>query len=168
MLSKIFRVFGIRTKPMVPLSAHDIVTRSRHASKTIEWSRNKRLTIYNPPFWGIHHLFIDPDLHHALIALKEDGNSFVFYVNSQGAERWEKYDENLNMCDCGIVENQALTWLIYEDYVIYNGAMLPATNAPYHWGRVIDNQPFYASINEKWASQGISEIRELAPSYAES
>ncbi|MDD2206944.1 MAG: hypothetical protein WCQ97_09340 [Aminobacterium sp.] len=168
MLSKLLRIFGIQKKSTVPLSASDIVRRARDAHKVTEWSRAKRLTVFNPPFWGIHHIFIDSNLKHSLIALKEDGSAFIFLGNTYGPERWEKYDENLNKVDGGIIENQSLTWLIYQDYVIYNGSMLPATDAPYHWGRVIEVDSFDKHIDDQWISKIIPELKELALSYIKS
>jgi hypothetical protein len=161
-LSKILNIFGIHPKKLVPLSAADIVQRSREANHVLEWSRGKKLTIFNPPFWGIHHIFIDHKLQHGMICVKQDHSAFVFYGNAYGPYRWEKYDDDLNVIDRGFIETQELTWLIYQDYIIYNGPMLPATNKPYHWGRVIHVDSFSEEIDKTWALHIIPYIKETA------
>jgi len=35
-----------------------------------------------------------------------------------------------------------IRWNFYADYAIYRGSLLPPTNAPYHWGKVIEIRDF--------------------------
>lgn len=153
---------GARRKK-VPLSTAEIIRRGIRSNEILEWAKGKRLTIFNPPFWGIHHAFIDRELVHALICLKEDRSAFVFLGNSTGATTWVSYDQEQNPLEENFISEEKLHWNFFEDYVIYRGSLLPATTDPYHWGKVIGSSDFKEKISPDWINMQIKKlIRECS------
>ncbi|MCF7935757.1 MAG: hypothetical protein K9L28_05425 [Synergistales bacterium] len=138
----------------------DIIKRAPYSQKTLEWSRNKRIVVYNPPFWGLHDIFVDSGLVHAVVCIKEDHTAFVFYGNSTGASEIAKYNENQELLSSEELKPGHVEWTVYADYVLYRGSALPPTRAPYHWGNVIRTYPFEERIDSAWAPGVIRSLIE--------
>ena len=158
MFWKILSMLFGKKKKKRPISATEIIKRGPRSSEYIEWSRNKRIRVFNPPFWGIHDIFVDADLPHAVFRLKEDNSSFVFIGNSNCALNFTHFDPFQNKVETRILEEGQLLWQIYNDFVIYRGDLLPPTTEPYYWGKVIGTSPFNETINEKWILQNLKEL----------
>lgn len=145
-------------KKRVPLSTAEIIRRGMRSEEIIQWSGKKSFTIFNPPFWGIHQAFIDKDLAHAVICLKEDRSAYVFLGNTAGALRWASYDPQQRITEENALQEGELSWNFYEDYVIYRGSLLPPTSDPYYWGKVIGQNPFEETITPSWIIEQIRKI----------
>ena len=159
----IWKILRGAKKKTVPLSTPEIIRRGLLSDKILEWARGKKLTIFNPPFWGIHHVYIDKDLCHAIICIKENRTAYVFLGNSTGASSWVSYDPLQKPLEENFISEEMLQWNIFDDYVIYRGSLLPATRDPYHWGKVIECQVFKENITSDWIADQIRElIREFS------
>ena len=142
-------LFGKRHRKR-PVSATEIVKRGPRMEQYIEWSKNKHIVVFNPPFWGIHDIFVDSELQHAVFCLKHDRSAFVFLGDSFKAVSFTLFDSNQEPIETTILEEGNLSWTIYDDYVLYRGTLLPASTEPYYWGKVAGTAPFEGRINEKW------------------
>ncbi len=159
----VWKILRGAKKKKVPLSTSEIIRRGLHSHEILEWAREKRLTIFNPPFWGIHHVYIDEQLCHAVICIKENRTAYVFLGNSTGASSWVSYDPLQKPVEENFISEEKLQWSIFDDYVIYRGSLLPATRDPYHWGKVIECQSFKEKITPVWIADQIRElIREFS------
>ncbi|MGC9372984.1 MAG: hypothetical protein ACP5DY_06650 [Thermovirgaceae bacterium] len=149
MLSRLFR------KHRPPITPDEISARAARLDRFIEWSRGKRLLVFDPPFWGFHDIFVDEDLRYAMVSLKETGEAFVFTGDSKGARRVRKYSpgalpESEESLDAGTLE-----WIIYDDFVVYYGPFLPVSRSPYYVGKVASVFPFKKAITDEWEREVI-------------
>nr|HPI99035.1 hypothetical protein [Synergistales bacterium] len=111
-------------------------------------------------FWGIHDIFIDEDNNVTIFCLKADRSSFVFSGEYEGARSWKRYGENLKVLEEDALEPGALSWVIYDDYVLYRGSLLPPTAEPYYWGKIIEALPFRASFTDPWVEETLVSLRQ--------
>ena len=133
----------------LPITPYEIIERIKDAPQLLEWSKNKHFTISGPYFWGTHHLFIDGNLKHVLILLKDDLTTHVFVGHPTGANIWEKYDKNLNILFSKTISNDSVEWKFYRDIALYKGKLLPPKengDEPY-WGWVINTERYEGHLN---------------------
>lgn len=149
LLSRLFR------KPRPPITPEDISARAARLDRYIEWSRRKRLLVFDPPFWGFHDIFVDGDLRHAMVSLKETGEAFVFTGDYKGSRRVRKYSPGAVPESEETLETGMLEWIVYDDYVIYFGPFLPVSRTPYYVGKVASVFPFKKAITDEWEREVI-------------
>ncbi|HPI97246.1 MAG TPA: hypothetical protein PLV56_00770 [Synergistales bacterium] len=154
------KIFGKEKKRNRPITATEIVKRGMKMDFYREWSRAKQLRVFNPPFWGIHDIFIHQDNSVRIICLKADKSSFVFYGEFEGAHSWKRYDHGLKVIEEDFLEPGNLSWVIYDDYVLYRGSLLPPTEEPYYWGKIIEILPFNSSFDDTWVEKTLISLRQ--------
>lgn len=143
-----------------PISPFEVIRRIPDIPRILEWSRKKHLTVSGPEFWGIHHIYIDDDLDHAVFCLKADLTTHVFIGIPTEAKEWRKYDENVNLLFSKPLGNESLQWKIYEDVVLYRGRMLSPKSIPEepYCGEVVRVETFIDDITDEWI---VCEIKKL-------
>lgn len=152
LLSRLFK------KPRPPITPEEISERAADLDSYIEWSRGKRLLVFDPPFWGFHDIFVDHELRHALVSLKETGEAFVFTGNYKGPHRVRKYSPGAVLESEEPLETGMLEWIIYDDYVVYHGPFLPVSRFPYYFGKVAATFAFDYEITDTWEHEIISQL----------
>ncbi|MBN1333767.1 MAG: hypothetical protein JW971_08370 [Synergistales bacterium] len=153
-------LFGKEKRRNRPISATEIVKRGVKLDFYREWSREKQLRVFNPPFWGIHDIFIDQHYAVRIICLKADRSSFVFSGEYEGAHSWKRYSDDLRVLEEDSLEPGDLSWVIYDDYVLYRGPLLPSTTEPYYWGKIIEVVPFGGSFDGPWVEKTLVTLRQ--------
>jgi len=153
-------VAGLFKKPWPPITPEEISKRAVKLETYAEWSRCKRLLVFNPPFWGFHDLFIDENLNHALVSLKESGEAFVFTGDVKGARGIRKYSPGPVFDSQEAIGPGMLEWIVYDDFVVYHGPFLPLSRSPYYVGKVAAHFPFHGNISEKWELEVIPDLLE--------
>jgi hypothetical protein len=144
----------------IPITPFEVFKRIKDIPKILDWSKKKHLTVSGPEFFGIHHIYIDNFLKHAIFCLKADLTTHVFIGILIRANEWRKYDKNLELLFSKQLSNNSLEWKIYKDIVLYRGRMLPPKRIPAepYWGEVVAVETFNGDINDQWI---VSKIREL-------
>jgi len=140
LLGKLFK------RRKLELTPKDIALRAPKLDEYEQWSKNKRLLIFNPPFWGFHDIFVDEELNYALICIKETKEAFVISGNAKGGEKILKYGPNLDLESEEDLAPGLLEWIIYDDFVIYRGPFLPIGKDPYYIGKVAATFSFNKKI----------------------
>jgi len=133
----------------------------------LEWSRNKHLRIFNPPFWGIHDMFIDSNNDIRVICLKADGNSYIFFGGPSEARGWKRYDSQGRLEEEKLLDSGELSWVVYDDYILYRGILFPPSTEPYHWGKIIKSFPFSDSFSEEWIRTVLASLKNYYASPPE-
>jgi len=144
----------------MPISPSEVMKRTSEMEKILEWCKKKHLTISGPEFWGTHHIFITDKLKHAVICLKSDFTTHVFMGDPVKAVEYRKYEKNFDISHSKQLEKGVLEWKIYDDYVLYQGNMLPPKEIkkePY-WGEVVQVEEFNQDITDEWLVQKIREF----------
>jgi len=144
----------------IPITPFEVIKRIKDIPKILEWSKKKHLTVSGTDFWGIHHIYIDNFLKHAIFCFKADLTSHVFIGTPTKAKEWRKYNKDVNLLFSKQVNNDFLEWKIYKDIVLYKGKMLPPKGIPEepYCGEVMGVETFNNDINDQWI---ISKIKEL-------
>jgi len=155
------KLFGKDKRRNRPISAAEIVRRGVKLDFYREWSRGKHLRVFNPPFWGIHDIFIDKDNSVMILCLKADRSSFIFAGEYDGAHSWKRYNEEMRVMEEDSLEPGGLSWVIYDDYVLYRGSLLPSTTEPYYWGKIIEVLPFGGSFDDPWVEKTLLSLRQV-------
>ena len=140
-LGKLFK------RKKLPITPKDIMDRAPSLDKYIQWSRNKRILVFNPPFWGFHDIFVDSDLNHALVCIKESKEAFIISGNTKGGEKVFKFNSDLTLESEEELTPGLLEWIIFDDYVIYRGPFLPLGRDPYYIGKIAAAFPFTNKLN---------------------
>jgi hypothetical protein len=144
----------------IPITPYDVMARTKNMREILEWSRNKHLVVKGPPFYGVHHIYIDGSLKHLVILLKDDLTTHVFIGIPTHAEEWRKYDNSFNLLFKKPLSEKSFEWKVYKDLVLYKDKMLPPktpSGEPY-WGKVIAAEEWNGSISDKWI---VSKIKQL-------
>lgn len=145
----------------VPLSSWEIIKRTKNIPKTLKWLRNKHLVVSNPEFWGTHHIFIGDDLTHYIFLLKTDRTTHLFIGNPMEAQKWRKYDGNINLVLSEELKAHSLEWKLYKDYILYKGTMLPSKDIPEepYFGKIIQVEELpEINITDNWLIEKIKEL----------
>ena len=147
-------------KRSIPLSAAEIIRRGVHSEENLKLLMGRRLTIFNPPFWGIHHVFIDAGLTHTVVCLKSDGSTYVLTGNSERPLKLSCYGSKGEIIEETPLAEGKMQWNFYRDYAIYRGPFLPPTNEPYHWGKVIEIKEFDGFISPDRIRKEIGSLKD--------
>jgi len=144
----------------IPITPFELIKRINDVPQTLEWSKNKHLTISGPKFWGTHHIYIDNSLKHVMFCPKTDLTTHVFIGTLTEAVEWKKYNEDTKQTLSKQLDAGSLEWKIYKDLILYRGKILPPKETPAepYWGKVIGVEPFNHKINDEWI---VSTIQEL-------
>ena len=144
----------------VPITPFDMILRMKDIPEILQWSKKKHLVVSGPSFWGVHHIFIDENLCHVIICLKDDRTSHVFIGNESNAKKWRKYDKHYDLLFEQNLDDGVLEWKIYKDIVLYKGKMLPPKeiSAEPYYGALIDYEEFTEEISD---SMIVRHIRDL-------
>ena len=144
----------------IPITPYEVMARTKNMREILEWAMNKHLTVNGPPFYGVHHIYIDGSLKHLLILLKDDLTSHVLLGIPTHAEEWRKYDNNFNLLFRKPLSENSFEWKVYKDIVLYRGKMQPpnAQSGEPYWGKVIAVEKWQGSFSDKWI---VSKIKEL-------
>lgn len=144
----------------IPITPFEVIKRMKDVPKLLEWSRKKHLIASGPWFWGIHHIFIDDSLTHAIFCLKGDLTSHIYIGVPTGAKEWRKYDKDVKISLSKQLEGDVLEWKIYKDIVLYKGKMLPPKEIPEepYCGKVVKIEVFEDDINDRWIASKIKEL----------
>jgi hypothetical protein len=147
----------------ISITPFEVIKRIKDIPKILEWSKKRYLTVSGPEFWGIHHIYIDNFLKHAIFCLKADLTTHVFISIPIGAKEWRKYDKDVNLLFSKQLNDDFLKWKIYKDIVLYKGKMSPPKEIPEepYRGEVIGVETFNNDINDIGDQWIISKIKEL-------
>ena len=144
----------------IPITPFEMMKRMKDVPEILEWSRNKHLTVSGPEFFGIHHIYIDNYLKHAIFCPKSDLTLDVFVGTPTEAREWKKYNKHANLLFSKQLNNDSLEWKIYKDIVLYKGKILPIEEIfeKSYQGRIIKVEAFNKNINDQWI---VSKVKEL-------
>lgn len=140
-------------KPRPPITPEEISRRAAELDTYAEWSRGKRLLVFDPPFWGFHDIFVDRNLRHALVSLKKTRDAFIFRGNVKEAHRIRKYAAGAVLESGESIDPAMLEWIIYDDFVVYHGPFLPVSRSPYYVGKIAAHFPFDGEISDEWEQE---------------
>lgn len=152
MLGKLFR------KKEAPLSPGEMAERASNYRYYLDWSRGKRILVFDPPFWGFHDMFVDQDLNHSVLCLKHDGSAFAFHGDERGASMMEKFGPGPEKTSEEVLEPGMIEWRVYDDYIIYNGPFFPIARSPLYFGKVVASFPFEKTIALEWTLPAIKDL----------
>ena len=123
----------------IPITPFEIIRRMKNVPEILKWLRRKHLTFSGPKIWGVHHIYIDNVLNHAIFCLKEDLTTHVMTGIPTGAKECRKYDKNAKLSFSKQFGDDSLEWKRYKDIALYKGKMLPPKENPEetYWGEIV-------------------------------
>jgi len=144
----------------IPITPYEIISRMKDIPEILKWSMRKHLIVSGPYFWGIHHIYIDDNLRHVVICLKDDRTSHVFIGDESNAMKWRKYDDHFNLLFENDLDDGSLEWKIYKDLVLYKGNMLPPKEIPEepYWGTLIGDEEFDKEMSDSMIVKTIHDL----------
>ncbi len=120
------------------------------------WSRNKKIEVVGPDFFGRYSIYVDPKSNVAIFLPKSNKTLHIFIGDIFRANRWIKCDPTgLKVID-KTPPKEAYQWKINPKDIWYRGTGLPPGKSGYR-GEVLSFEDFIDEINDEWLHIKIKE-----------